>query len=114
MFEWWNQAIKEENGFEEKAFRQFFTDDATIIINGKSRGKGISELARHFQSIQPNRDSVVVELPFIEEFRSGNKIFTHHKMTVTQNGVSSQRQLMGYAVVESGKISVVNLVSHTE
>ena len=35
MFAWWNDAIKDPDGFTEEAFRLYYTEDAAIIINGK-------------------------------------------------------------------------------
>ena len=70
MFVWWNAAYKDPEGFTAEAFGRYFTPDAVMRINGSDRSKGLADLAQHFRAIQAHTEMVVIELPFIDEFRS--------------------------------------------
>jgi len=109
MFTWWNAAYREKDGFTEAAFRQYWTDDAELIIDGKVSAKGIAELTQHFRAIQARLPSVEIILPFEMEFSSGNRIFTWHYIRSVVNGEVHCMQAMGYAEVVGGKLSVVHL-----
>ncbi len=112
MFTWWNSAIKDPNGFTEEAFRRYFTEDAAIVVNGKERVRGIKPLVKHFKNIQQKVESVEIVLPFEEGFESGNRIFTYHLERSRADGVDSLSHVMGYAVVENGKLAFVNFLSY--
>lgn len=114
MFAWWNAAIKTENGFTEEGFAKYFTRDAAIVINGKESVRGTGAMVEHFNRIQANTESVEIVLPFEEGFESGNRIFTYHLIHARENGVDSTSYLMGYAVIEEGKIALVNFISYDE
>ncbi|TQV82626.1 hypothetical protein FKG94_07815 [Exilibacterium tricleocarpae] len=114
MFSWWNGAIQEPNGFTEAAFRRHFTEQAAIIINGKERVRGIKPMVEHFKRIQASVEAVKIVLPFEEGFASGNRIFTYHLIRSRNNGVSSVSHVMGYAVVEQGRIALVDFLSYDE
>ena len=113
MFVWWNAAYKQKDGFTAEAFSKYFTPDAVLRVNGKDRSVGVEELASHFRDIQKRSDSVVIELPFLDEFASpsGDKIFTHHFVVARENGKASRERVMGYAAIRNGKISLINFVS---
>jgi len=113
MFVWWNAAYKQKDGFTVEAFSKYFTPDAVLRVNGKDRSAGIEVLASHFRDIQKRTESVVVELPFLDEFASpsGDKIFTHHFVSARENGKPSRERVMGYAAIRNGKISLINFVS---
>ncbi len=113
MFEWWNAAYKDPNGFTPEAFGRYFTPDAVMRINGSDRSRGLVDLARHFRSIQAETDLVVIELPFIDEFKSarGDQIFTHHFVRAREHGKASRERVMGYATIRNGKIALLNFVS---
>lgn len=113
MFVWWNAAYKQKDGFTAEAFSKYFTPDAVLRVNGKDRSVGVEELASHFRDIQKRTESVVIELPFLDEFASpsGDKIFTHHFVSARENGKPSRERVMGYAAIRSGKISLINFVS---
>ena len=113
MFAWWNDAITKPEGFTIEAFSQHFTDDAAIIVNNEVLVRGISNMVPHFRKIQENTDSVEIVLPFEEEFREGNRIFTYHRIKAVESGKSRESHVMGYAVIRSGKIELVNFVSYT-
>jgi hypothetical protein len=113
MFVWWNAAYLQKDGFTAEAFSRYFTHDAVMRINGKDRSVGVEDLASHFRDIQARTESVVVELPFLDEFASpsGDKIFTHHFVSAREHGKASRERVMGYATIRDGKISLINFVS---
>jgi len=113
MFVWWNAAYKQKDGFTAEAFSHYFTPDAIMRINGKDRSVGLEDLASHFRAIQARTESVVIELPFLDEFASpsGDRIFTHHFVSARENGKASRERVMGYAAIRNGKISLINFVS---
>jgi ketosteroid isomerase-like protein len=113
MFVWWNSAYKQKDGFTAAAFSKYFTPDAVMRINGKDRSAGVEDLASHFRDIQKRTESVVVELPFLDEFTSpsGDMIFTHHFVSAREHGKPSRERVMGYAAIRNGKISLLNFVS---
>ncbi len=114
MFAWWNEAIKRDDGFTEDAFRRYFTDHAAIIVNDVVLVRGPGPMVEHFRRIQERTESVEIVLPFEEGFREGDKIFTYHLIRARENGVDRLSHVMGYAIVEDGKLALVNFVSHTE
>ncbi len=113
MFEWWNAAYKDKDGFTAEAFSRYFTRDAVMRINGKDRCIGVDDLAKHFRDIQARTEMVVVDLPFLDEFSSasGDRIFTHHFVRAREQGKDSRERVMGYASIKDGKISLINFVS---
>jgi ketosteroid isomerase-like protein len=112
MFVWWNGAIKDPNGFTEEAFRRYYTEDAAIIINSTERVRGIKNLVTHFKNIQQKVESVEIVLPFEEGFESGNRIFTYHTIRSRRDGVDGVSHIMGYAIVEDGKIALADFISY--
>src|ERR1700677_1333641 len=80
MFQWWNGAYLQKDGFTAESFSRYFTPDAVMRINGRDRCRGLQDLAQHFREIQAKTEMVAIELPFIDEFSSpsGDRIFTHH------------------------------------
>ncbi len=114
MFAWWNTVINTDEAFTEAGFARYFTKDAAIIINGKVSVQGTGAMVKHFNRIQANTDFVEIVLPFEEGFESGNRIFTYHLIHARENGVDSTSHLMGYAVIEDGKIALVNFISYDE
>jgi ketosteroid isomerase-like protein len=113
MFQWWNGAYKQKNGFTAESFSRYFTADAVMRINGKDRCRGLEDLAQHFRDIQARTEMVAIELPFIDEFTSpsGDRIFTHHFVLAREHGKDSRERVMGYASIKNGKISLINFVS---
>ena len=114
MFAWWNEAIKNEDGFTREAFGRYFTDDARIIVNDVVLVQGLDAMADHFRGIQQRTESVEIVLPFEEEFREGSKIFTYHVIRAHENGVDRLSHVMGYAIVEDGKLALINFLSHSD
>ena len=113
MFQWWNGAYKQKDGFTAESFSRYFTADAVMRINGKDRCKGLDDLAQHFRDIQARTERVAIVLPFIDEFTSpsGDRIFTHHFVLAREHGKDSRDRVMGYASIKNGKISLINFVS---
>jgi len=111
MFTWWNEAFHEPDGFGVEAFREHFTKDTRMIINGSFRAEGVEDLAEHFQRIQAEVDEVEIVLPFKEGFSAGNKTFTYHTVRARNDGAESVEQVMGWAEVRDGKLAVINFLS---
>ena len=114
MFAWWNEAIKNEDDFTREAFGRYFTDDARIIVNDIVLVRGLDAMAEHFRGIQQRTESVEIVLPFEEGFREGGKIFTYHLIRARENGVDRLSHVMGYAIVEDGKLALINFLSHSD
>ncbi|MFT5134361.1 MAG: ketosteroid isomerase-like protein [Gammaproteobacteria bacterium] len=113
MFTWWNAAMKDPDGLTEESFRKYYTEDAAIFINARERVRGIKAMVAHFKGIQQRSEYVEIVLPFEEGFESGDRIFTHHKLRAREKGVDRKADLMGYAIVEDGKLALVSLISYT-
>ncbi|MES2495054.1 MAG: hypothetical protein V4618_02985 [Pseudomonadota bacterium] len=113
MFQWWNAAFKDPEGFTPEAFGRYFTDDAVMRINGTNRAKGLVDLAARFRMIQKSVEAVEIKLPFVEAFSSpdGSKVFTYHLEESVENGKVSHSMVMGYVEVRGGKIALVNFIS---
>ena len=111
MFSWWNNAMATPDGFTEAGFRRYYTEDASIMINGKLRVRGIGNMVEHFRGIQQRTDFVEISLPFEEGFESGDRIFTYHLVRASENGTERTAQVMGYAIIDSGKISYIHFLS---
>src|SRR5690606_31504447 len=111
MFQWWNAAIKDPNGFTREAFGRYFTEDGAIMINGKVAVKGLDDLVTHFRDIQSRVEYVEIVVPFEEEFvsASGDRIFTYHLIKSRADGRDGLMHAMGYADIRDGKIAVVHL-----
>ena len=116
MFAWWNDAIKDPDGFTEEAFRLYYTEDAAIIINGNELVRGIKPMVEHFRSAQINTESVEIVLPFEQEFESaaGDRIFTYHLIRFREEDADRLSHLMGYAVVEDGKIALLDFLRYNQ
>ena len=114
MFNWWNAAYKVEGAFTSEAFSQFYTKDAVMIIDGSVRATGLDEFSRNFNKIQKSVESVTIQMPPIESFSQGDRIFTYHKDLVHDQGQDSVGYVMGYVVVSDGKISEINFVNMDE
>ncbi len=111
MFSWWNEAMKDPESLTEEAFRRFYTEDAAIRINTVERVRGVKNMVPHFKAIQKKLDFIEIVLPFEESFASENRIFTYHLIHRRVDGVDGTSHLMGYAVIEDGKIALVDLIS---
>lgn len=114
MFDWWNGIINSDEPLTAEQFRQFFTEDAVIMVNNKEQVRGVEQMPAHFKAIRERPGTIEIELPFLEEFQSGNKIFTYHRIrSVGEQGVSITRN-MGYATLEGDRIASVSLARFQE
>jgi limonene-1,2-epoxide hydrolase len=113
MFEWWNAAFKQPNGFTPEAFGRYFTPDAVMRINGTDRAKGLVALAARFRIIQSKVESVEIRLPFVTTFASadGTKLFTYHLEDAVEHGKAAHSMVMGYAELRGDKIALINFLS---
>lgn len=116
MFVWWNEAIKDPNALTREAFGRYFTEDGTIMINGKVSAKGLDDLVKHFRAIQKREGVVEIVLPFEEEFvsASGDRIFTYHFIKWHNAERRRLTHAMGHADIRDGKIALVHLIRAEE
>ncbi len=111
MFEWWNEAYHDPDGFTPEAFARYFDDDAVMVINGNARGPGPVAIARHFRGIQAAIDEVEILLPFRERFDAGPRSFTYHYTRAEVDGQTRYSRVMGYALVRDGRIALIDFVN---
>jgi len=114
MFDWWNKAFTQKDGFTREGFARYFTPDVGIMIDGHMRVQGLDGLVTHFRGIQSRTEAVEIVTPFEEEFAAGDKIFTYHLIKSVSNGVPNVTHAMGYAVIQDGKIALIHLVRANE
>ena len=71
-------------------------------------------MVEHFRRVQKNTESVEIALPFEEGFASGDRLFTYHLIRARARAEDADRfsLVMGYAVVEGGKISGITYNSY--
>ncbi len=110
MFAWWNQAFKSPGAYTEEALGVHFTPDAELIIDGSLVTRGLSNWAKHFQTIQARGGEVEIVLPFEEVFQHENKVYTCHYIRARQDGVEMRMLAAGHAVLRDGKIASISLV----
>jgi hypothetical protein len=110
MFAWWNTAFKTKEGFNAAAFRKYFTENATLTLEGHQAIRGIDNWVTHFRKIQASGAEVEIVVPFKTVFRQGDKIYTYHVIRSRRGGKASCTLAAGHAVVERGKIAAITLV----
>jgi len=113
MFQWWNIAFKQADGFTPQAFRTYFTEDATLTLEGRTVIHGIPEWVEHFRKIQASGREVEIAVPFKDVFQQGNHIFTYHVIRSRGAGKVTCALAAGDAVLRSGKIASITLVRST-
>ncbi len=113
MFTWWNGIMNTERELKAEDFARYFTDDATIVLNGNAGVRGPEQMPEYFQKIRGLTEFIEIVLPFKEKFQSGNKIFTYHTIRSTRDGLEQESHNMGYAIIENGKIASVSLARFT-
>ncbi|HLF30450.1 MAG TPA: hypothetical protein VI566_05405 [Xanthomonadales bacterium] len=114
MFRWWNGIINTEEQLTVEQFRRYFTEDAVIIVNNHEQVRGVENMPAHFTAIRQRPGTIEVELPFREEFQSGNKIFTYHLIRSTQDDGVNITSNMGYAIIEGDRIATISLARFQE
>lgn len=114
MFGWWNEVINSEEPLTADQFRRYFTEDAVILVNNQEQVRGVENMPAHFLPIRERPGTIEVELPFREEFQSGNRIFTYHLIRSTQGEVVNISYNMGYAIIEGDRIASISLARFTQ
>jgi hypothetical protein len=112
MFEWWNEAYRQADGFTPEAFGRWFTSDATLRVNGAERATGPEALARHFRNVQSTTDAVVLERPPLAEFVSadGTQACSHHFVTARAGGRVECERVIAVARLDCGRIAALDVV----
>lgn len=110
MFAWWNAAFKQADGFTADGFRRFFTEDATLTLEGREVIHGIDQWVTHFHRIQASGAEVEIVVPFKTVFRQGDRIYSYHVIRSRRNGAASCSLAAGHAVMKGGKIASITLV----
>ncbi len=110
MFEWWNPAFGESDGFPPDAFRPFFTEDARLTVNGNLRGQGLEALSRHYRNLQTQFDSIQMELPVLDEFACGDRAFVQCVTVANRAGEVFREEAMAVAVVSAQRISELRVI----
>ena len=49
MFTWWNGIMNTERELKAEDFARYFTDDATIVLNGNEGVRGPVQMPEYFQ-----------------------------------------------------------------
>lgn len=110
MFLWWNDAFKKPGSYTPEAFRKHFTEDATLILEGREVIRGVNAWAEHFQRIQAGGGDVEIVVPFKEVFQQGNKIYNYHVIRSRRDGKVGCSLAAGHAVIRGGRIASIVLV----
>lgn len=114
MFGWWNGIINSDEPLTADKFRRWFTEDAVILVNNREQVRGVEQMPAHFQVIRERPGTIEVELPFREEFQSGNRIFTYHLIRSIGDEGEKISYNMGYAILEGDRIATISLARFTE
>lgn len=110
MFAWWDEAFTTPGAYSAENFGRYFTDDATLIINGQTVIDGIDQWVSHFQGIQSRGGVVEIVVPFKEVIDSGDRIYTYHVIRSRRGGKAACSLAAGHADVRDGKIASIVLV----
>lgn len=110
MFVWWNEAFKTPGAFTPENFRKHFTEDATLVLEGKTVINGVEGWAKHFQKIQAGGGDVEIVVPFKDMFRVGDRVYTYHVIRSRRDGKTACSLAAGHGVIRDGKIASIVLV----
>ena len=113
FFVWWNDTFKKPGGYTAEAFGQWFTPDATLVLEGKEVIRGLDGWAAHFQRIQAGGGDVEIVVPFKTVFRSGDHIYTYHVIRSRRDGKVACSLAAGHAVLKGDRIASIVLVRST-
>lgn len=113
FFVWWNATFKVPGGYTAEAFGQWFTPDATLLLEGKEIIRGLDGWAAHFQRIQAGGGDVEIVVPFKRVFQSGDRIYTYHVIRSRRDGKLSCALAAGHAELRGDRISTIVLVRST-
>jgi hypothetical protein len=110
FFVWWNATYKVPGGYTAAGFSQWFTPDATLVLEGKEIIRGLDGWAAHFQRIQAGGGQVEIVVPFKRVFQSGERIYTYHVIRSRRDGKAACALAAGHAELRDGRISTIVLV----
>jgi len=110
FFVWWNQTFKQPGGYTVEGFGQWFTPDATLVLEGKEIIRGLDGWATHFQKIQAGGGDVEIVVPFKRVFQQGDRIYTYHVIRSRRDGKLACSLAAGHAELRGGKIATIVLV----
>ncbi len=110
MFLWWNGAFKTPGAFTRENFAKFFTEDATLTLNGRVSIQGLDQWASSFQANQARGGVVEIVVPFKEVFEAGDRIYTYHVIRSRRQGKVDCMLAAGHATLRDGKIASIVLV----
>lgn len=113
FFQWWNATYKVPGGYTAEAFGEWFTPDATLVLEGREVIRGLDGWARHFQRIQAGGGEVEIVVPFKRVFQKGNRIYTYHVIRSRRDGQVSCSLAAGHAELRGRRISTIVLVRST-
>jgi hypothetical protein len=113
FFQWWNATFKVPGGYTAEGFGQWFTPDATLVLEGKEVIRGVDAWATHFQKIQAGGGDVEIVVPFKTVFQSGDRIYTYHVIRSRRDGQVACSLAAGHAELRGGKIATIVLVRST-
>jgi hypothetical protein len=113
FFVWWNATFKVPGGYTPAAFGEWFTPDATLVLEGKEVIRGLDGWAAHFQRIQSGGGDVEIVVPFKRVFQEDDRIYTYHVIRSRRDGALSCALAAGHAELRGGKISTIVLVRST-
>lgn len=114
MFQWWNDAFGDAGGFSPAAFRAHYTEDAELVVNGNLRGRGPTELAQHYRTLQGRFEVIRMVLPVTDSFACGDRAFVHCVTEATKDGVVTREVAMAAATLRDGLISSLNVIGYSE
>jgi hypothetical protein len=110
FFVWWNDTFKVPGGYTAAAFGEWFTPDATLVLEGKEVIRGLDGWAAHFQKIQSGGGDVEIVVPFKEVFQQGNRIYTYHVIRSRRDGKVACSLAAGHAELAGDRIATIVLV----
>lgn len=113
MFIWWNEAYKTPGAYTADNFRKHFTEDATLVLEGRTVISGVEQWATHFQKIQSGGGDVEIVVPFKNVFQHSNEIYNYHVILSRRDGKVSCSLAAGHAVLKGDKIASIVLVRST-
>jgi hypothetical protein len=113
FFVWWNATYKVPGGYTAAGFSQWFTPDATLVLEGKEVIRGLDGWAAHFQRIQAGGGEVEIVVPFKRVFQSGDRIYTYHVIRSRRDGKAACSLAAGHAELRGDRISTIVLVRST-
>ncbi|WP_439532776.1 hypothetical protein [Polymorphobacter sp.] len=110
FFTWWNEAYKVPGSYTADNFRKHLTNDATLILEGKTVINGADQWATHFQKIQQGGGDVELVVPFKAVFQKDDMIYNYHVIRSRRDGKTECALAAGHAIVRGGKIASIVLV----